>query len=60
MLRLRDEDFTFVTNNAIDFRRLFRKEQIHSGLVIIVLTYLRESSVRYLEPCWTTSAIAIS
>lgn len=45
MLRLRDEDFTFVTNNAIDFRRLFRKEQIHSGLVIIVLTYLRESSV---------------
>lgn len=36
MLRIRDEDFTLVTNNAIDFRRLFRKEQIHAGLVIIV------------------------
>ena len=36
MLRIQDEDFTLVTNNAIDFRRLFRKEQIHAGLVIIV------------------------
>jgi len=36
MLRIRDEDFTLVTNNAIDFRRIFRKEQIHPGLVIFV------------------------
>jgi predicted nuclease of predicted toxin-antitoxin system len=36
MLRVRDEDLTFVTNNAVDFRRLFAKEPIHSGLVIIV------------------------
>lgn len=36
MLRIRDGDFTFVTNNAVDFRRLFTKEQIHAGLVIIV------------------------
>ena len=36
MLRIRDENFTLVTNNAIDFRRLFQKEQIHPGLVIIV------------------------
>ena len=36
MSRIRDEDFTLVTNNAIDFRRLFGKEQIHPGLVIIV------------------------
>ncbi len=36
MLRIRDEDFTLVTNNAIDFRRLFQKEQIHPGLVIVV------------------------
>ena len=36
MLRIRDEDFTLVTNNAIDFRRLFRKEHIHPGLVIFV------------------------
>ena len=36
MLRIRDEDFTLITNNAIDFRRLFRKEQIHPGLVTFV------------------------
>lgn len=36
MLRIRDEDFTFVTNNAVDFRRLFAKEPIHSGILIIV------------------------
>ena len=36
MLRIRDEDFTLVTNNALDFRRLFQKEQIHPGLVIFV------------------------
>ena len=36
MLRIRDEDFTLVTNNAIDFWRLFRKEQVHPGLVILV------------------------
>ena len=36
MLRIRDEDFTLVTNNAIDFRRIFRKEQIHPGMVILV------------------------
>ena len=36
MLRIRDEDFTLVTNNAVDFRRLFAKQPIHSGLVIIV------------------------
>ena len=36
MLRIQNEEFTFVTNNAVDFRRLFAKEQIHAGLVIIV------------------------
>lgn len=29
-------DLTFVTNNASDFRRLYRSEPIHAGLVIIV------------------------
>ena len=33
---IRDKDFTLVTNNAIDFRRLFQQEQIHAGLIIIV------------------------
>lgn len=34
--RIRDEEFTFVTNNAVDFRRLYRREDLHAGLIIIV------------------------
>jgi predicted nuclease of predicted toxin-antitoxin system len=29
-------DFTFVTNNAKDFRRLYAQEEIHAGLVILI------------------------
>jgi predicted nuclease of predicted toxin-antitoxin system len=36
MPTIREKDFTFVTNNAVDFRRMFRNEPIHAGLVIIV------------------------
>lgn len=31
-----DGDFTFVTNNARDFRKLYAQEELHAGLVIIV------------------------
>lgn len=30
------DDLTLVTNNARDFRRLFAREPLHAGLVIIV------------------------
>ena len=36
MKRLVADDFTFVTNNARDFRRLFAREALHAGLVIVV------------------------
>lgn len=36
MLKIRESEYTFVTNNAIDFRRLFKNESLNSGLVIIV------------------------
>jgi predicted nuclease of predicted toxin-antitoxin system len=36
MPRIVGEDFTFVTNNAKDFRKLYAKEPVHPGLVIIV------------------------
>lgn len=36
MPRIVAGDFTFVTNNASDFRRLYRREVVHAGLVIIV------------------------
>lgn len=36
MPRIVAEDFTFVTNNARDFRKLYTREGLHAGLVIIV------------------------
>lgn len=36
MPRIVDQDFTFVTNNARDFRKLYASEQLHAGLIIIV------------------------
>ncbi|MGV6875822.1 DUF5615 family PIN-like protein [Pseudochelatococcus sp. B33] len=36
MPRIIAGDFTFVTNNARDFRKLYAKEELHAGLVIIV------------------------
>lgn len=36
MPRIIKEDFTFVTNNARDFRKLYAREELHAGLVIIV------------------------
>lgn len=30
------DDFTLVTNNAIDFRRLYAGRELHAGLIIIV------------------------
>ncbi|MGE0667463.1 MAG: DUF5615 family PIN-like protein [Sphingomonadales bacterium] len=36
MRRIVADDFTFVTNNAVDFRRLYARVPLHAGLVIIV------------------------
>ena len=36
MAKIRAGDFTFVTNNAVDFRRRFQHEGIHPGLVILI------------------------
>lgn len=36
MPRIVAEDFTFVTNNARDFLKLYAKEELHAGLLIIV------------------------
>jgi len=34
MRRIREDEFTFVTNNAFDFERLFSAEPLHAGLII--------------------------
>jgi predicted nuclease of predicted toxin-antitoxin system len=36
MAPIQEGGFTFVTNNAKDFRRLYAQEEIHSGLVILI------------------------
>lgn len=36
MPRIVEGDFTFVTNNAADFRRLYARQELHAGLIIIV------------------------
>ena len=36
MLRVVAEDFTFVTNIARDFRKLYGRQKLHAGLVVIV------------------------
>jgi predicted nuclease of predicted toxin-antitoxin system len=33
---IRAADFTFVTNNAKDSRRLYAREDLHAGLVILI------------------------
>lgn len=34
--RIVNDEFTFVTNNRVDFVRLFGKMELHAGLVILV------------------------
>jgi predicted nuclease of predicted toxin-antitoxin system len=34
--RVEERDYTLVTNNAVDFRRLYAKADLHAGLVIIL------------------------
>lgn len=36
MPRIIADDCTFVTNNAADFRRLYAREEVHAGLIIVV------------------------
>lgn len=36
MATIREGEFTFVTNNAKDFRLLYAQEEIHAGLVILI------------------------
>lgn len=36
MAPIRDGEHTLVTNNAKDFRRLYAREEVHAGLVILI------------------------
>jgi predicted nuclease of predicted toxin-antitoxin system len=61
MEKVRAEEFTFVTNNAVDFRRLFRQEAIHPGLVILIPNETPPvQRARCFPPPWISFAIATS
>lgn len=49
MPRIIEGDFTFVTNNAKDFRKLYAKEPIHAGLVIVVPQVAPDSQRKLLD-----------
>jgi hypothetical protein len=34
--RIAEDEFTFVTNNRVDFIRLFSKMELHAGLIVLV------------------------
>jgi predicted nuclease of predicted toxin-antitoxin system len=36
MEKIREEEFTLVTNNRSDFLRLYQHEKLHSGVIIMV------------------------
>ena len=53
--RIVKDEFTFVTNNRVDFIRLFGKMELHAGLIVIVPNVvpsvqraLFEAAIQYL------------
>jgi len=53
--RIVKDEFTFVTNNRVDFMRLFGKMELHAGLIVIVPNVvpsvqraLFEAAIQYL------------
>lgn len=49
MPRIVAEDFTFVTNNAADFRKLFTLEALHAGLVILLPSVRRARQIELFK-----------
>jgi len=60
MARIDAEDFTLVTNNAVDFRRRFREQAVHPGLVILIPSVMPSFSACCFQPLWTSSGSATS
>ena len=60
MAPIRDGFFTFVTNNAKDFRRLYAREEIHASLVILIPNFppaeQRELFDAVMDDCWPRQA----
>jgi hypothetical protein len=44
---IREQEYTFVTNNRSDFLDLHSKEALHSGVIVIVSNVVSCSSVSF-------------
>jgi len=51
-----EHDMVVVTNNASDFRRLYRRQQLHSGLVLILPNVDRPTEARLFGAALTRLA----
>lgn len=40
------DDYVFVTNNGVDFRALYRAQELHPGLVVILPSVPRDDQLR--------------
>ena len=47
--RVIQDDYTFVTNNRIDFLKLFSRTRLHAGLIIIVPNLVPEQQRAFFE-----------
>ena len=47
--RVIKDDYTFVTNNRIDFLKLFSRARLHAGLIIIVPNLVPEQQRVFFE-----------
>lgn len=56
MARIVADDFTFVTNNAADFRRLHGRVELHAGLIILVAQVAPELQRRLFDALLETFA----
>ena len=49
MALILDRDFTFVTNNAVDFRKLYQRTSLHAGLILMLDQFQKVDQVRALR-----------
>ena len=49
MRRIIADDFIFVTNNASDFRKLYARQPLHPGLIIIVPAVAPATQCEFFE-----------
>jgi len=47
------DEFTFLTNNRVDFIRLFGKMELHAGLIVIITLFGRSRAPSSRRPFCT-------